>query len=204
MIGKLWSDFRGLWKVCGPAVALRWMWAILLRFPTVLRTRNLGVADLRMGEGPYRVRLKNTRANLRGHKVIAHIRELWVRDVYGLGDLPAGGTGIDLGANRGYFTAAAAGAGNRGVAVEPNRGGVQAIRELCEFNGWPSSTVQVCNAFIGGDTAMQHDAVAIPDHDGVPFIAEDEFLRRFGIDHIDYLKCDIEGSEFGLLSAPGS
>jgi FkbM family methyltransferase len=173
--------------------------------PSVLKTRNLGVADVRMGEGPYRVRLPgrpDRAVRLAGYKVIAHIRELWVRDAYGLADLPSGGTVLDLGANRGFFTAAAAGAGNRVIAVEPSRVGIDAIGELAKLNGW-EGTVERCNAFVGGATPSQDDPVQIPDHEGVPFIGADELLGRYGIERIDFLKCDIEGSEFGLFMSDG-
>ena len=39
-----------------------------------------------------------------------------------------------------------------------------------------------------------------PCYAGAAFINEGAFLNESGIAKIDFLKCDIEGSEFGLLS----
>jgi FkbM family methyltransferase len=107
---------------------------------------------------------------------------------------------VDLGANHGYFTTLAASGGPavRVVAVEASRVGCAGIQRLSELNGW-ADRVQIINHFVGGDTPMQHDAVATPDAEGVSFISEDELIRRAGIDRIALLKCDIEGSEFELL-----
>lgn len=201
MLKKLWTDFVGLRRICGTGVAVRWAGAVAMTLPTCLRTRNLGCADLRMGKGPYTVRLGKVTAKLAGLKVIASIREIWVRDVYRLGDLPSDGVVVDLGANRGYFSAAAAALGNRVVCVEASRSCCAEIRELNQLNGW--STVDVCNVFVGGDTVSQHDQAIVPDHDGVPFISEEELIERHDLRHIDFLKCDIEGSEFALVREGG-
>jgi FkbM family methyltransferase len=202
MMRKLWTDFWGLRRVCGTRMALRWLGCVVTSLPSVLKARNLQPADLRMGQGPYRLRVpgRSKSVLLSGYRVVSHIREMWVRNVYGLADLPSGGTVVDLGAHHGYFTAAAAGAGNRVIAVEASRPRVAAIQELTKLNGW--QRVAICNAFIGGATQHQDDQQAIPDHDGVPYISIEELVARYGVERIDFLKCDIEGSEFGLFFGP--
>jgi FkbM family methyltransferase len=202
MIGKLWHDFLGLRRVCGDVVALRWLASVAICFPQCVRGRSLNAADRFLGEGPFRARSQGSTAMLHGYQVISHVREIWVRDVYGIGQLPESGTVLDLGANRGFFTAAAAGRGPsvRVIAVEASRVGCRAISDLAERNGW-SARIEVCNAFIGGDTHHQHDEQSIPDHKGVGYLTLAQLLDRYKVQHVDFLKCDIEGSEFGLIES---
>jgi FkbM family methyltransferase len=202
MLKKLWEDFRGLGRVCGWPFAIRWLAKVAINARQCVRRRNLIAADLAMGEGPFRMRRGRLPVKMSGRQVVSAIREIWVRDMY-LGDLvklPERGLVVDLGANHGYFTTLAASGGPavRVVAVEASRVGCAGIQRLSELNGW-ADRVQIINHFVGGDTPMQHDAVATPDAEGVSFISEDELIRRAGIDRIALLKCDIEGSEFELL-----
>jgi FkbM family methyltransferase len=81
--------------------------------------------------------------------------------------------------------------------VEPNHACCTSIRDNVALNGW--TDVRVCNAFVGGDTAWQHDPSIIYDADGVQYSSEDELIDRFELRHVDLLKCDIEGSEFDLV-----
>src|ERR1700677_758847 len=116
------SDFRGLCRVCGPIVALRWLLAIVLNIKACRRAGNLQPADAALGDGPFHARLRNARAILSGRQVLTGIREIWVRDPY-LNDflsIPENATVVDLGANMGLFTtlALASGGGVRVLAVE--------------------------------------------------------------------------------------
>jgi hypothetical protein len=116
------SDCWGLWRVCGLRVALRWLWAIAWNFRACRASGNLQPADAAMGDGPFRVRLRQAQAVLSGPRVLTGIREVWVRDPYlaGFVTIPPQGTVLDLGANMGLFTALALGQGEgvRVLAVE--------------------------------------------------------------------------------------
>src|ERR1700677_3446502 len=97
------SDFRGLCRVCGPVVALRWLLAIIFHFKACRRSSNLQPADAALGDGPFHLRLRNARATVAGKHVLTGIREIWVRDPY-LNDfltIPENATVVDLGANMG-------------------------------------------------------------------------------------------------------
>jgi FkbM family methyltransferase len=208
IVRRIASDFWGLCRVCGSWVALKWLMRIGLHLPTCLRTRNLSAADRAMGEGPFRVRYRGRRAVLAGSSVMGSIRELWVRQVYLAGDfltLPTDGTILNLGGNGGYFTALAltAAPAARVIAVEPSRRNCDDIRSLAARNGWQART-EVCNAFVGGAAPAQADPAIVSDSaDGVAYITEDELIARHHMERIAFLKCDIEGSEFGLFK-PGS
>lgn len=65
-------------------------------------------------------------------------------------------------------------------------------------NGW-RDRVAVKRAFVGTSTKVQSIVADSSDYSGAPFVTEEQFLHEFNIDHVDFLKCDIEGSEFFLL-----
>ncbi len=200
------SDAMGLARVCGPMVALRWLLAIATRFGEVRRKGNLQPADLAMGAGPYTCRLGKARARLSAPKVVSGIREIWVRDVYlrgGFLTINDGDQIVDLGCNKGNFTCLALGHGPavRCVSVEVNTDQVARLRSQLELNGFADRT-QVVHAFVGRDRAQSEklrDLIGDAGR-GVEIISEDELIERCGIERIDFLKCDIEGSEFDLLT----
>lgn len=200
------SDAMGLARVCGPVVALRWLGAIAAHFTQIRREGNLQAADRAMGDGPYTCRLGHARARLSATKVISGIREIWVRDVYlrdGFLTINDGDQVVDLGCNKGNFSCLALGHGPgvRCVCVEVNTDQVARLRAQLELNGF-TARATVLHAFVGRDRAQcekLRDLIGEPAR-GVEIMGEDQLIERTGIDRIDFLKCDIEGSEFDLLT----
>jgi FkbM family methyltransferase len=177
------------------------MLCVALTLPTALKTRNLLAADRLMGNGPFRVHHAIGDALLTGESAFSGLREIWVRDVYAGGNflrVPDHGTVVDLGANMGNFSAQAlaANATARLIAIEPSAPlGAKWVATMAA-NSF-QDRAQLCRAFIGIFTDKQRrDFENDPAYGDAPTINEDEFLRRYAIDHIDFLKCDIEGSEF--------
>ena len=201
---QLSSDFFGLRRVCGFPFAARWLAQVARHLPTCIKRRDLQPADLAFGRGPVRAKLGDAEAQLIGNCVVTGMREIWVRDCY-LGDgfltIPDSATVVDLGANIGVFTmlALAQGTNVRAIAVEPNHDAARFIEEAARLNGF-QDRLQVCRAFLGGRTSTQDELAAMTDYTGSAFISEDEFVRRYNLAKIDFLKCDIEGSEFQLLT----
>jgi FkbM family methyltransferase len=200
-------DAKGIASVCGWRVALRWLWCILLTSSECLKVRNLQPADRRMGRGPFTVVRQGARAKLAGQQVFSGIREIWVRDVYlknNYLDIPPGALVIDLGANLGNFTglALAQHGDVRVIAVEPSLSLSNNIRESLRINGW-SNRASVKRAFLGVKTEVQIRAATDPDYRDAEYVSESAFLEEFNVKRVDFLKCDIEGSEFFLLE-PGS
>lgn len=160
-----------------------------------------------MGNGPFSVSRQSARAKLAGQQVFSGIREIWVRDVYLKDDylkIPAGSLVIDLGANLGNFTnlALAQHGDVRVIAVEPSPPLSNSLQESLRINGW-SDRASVKRAFLGVKTEVQVAAAADPAYRDAEYLSESAFLAEFDIQRIDFLKCDIEGSEFFLLD-PGS
>jgi FkbM family methyltransferase len=202
-IRTLARDAAGIAGTCGPWIAIRWLWCILVTLPECLKIRNLQPADRLMGNGPFTVSRKGARAKLTGQQVFSGIREIWVRDVYLKGDylkISPGALVIDLGANLGNFTnlALAQHGDVRVIAVEPSLPLSDSIRESLRVNGW-SNRASVKRAFLGAKTEVQMAVAEDPAYRDAEYVSESAFLAEFNIQHIDFLKCDIEGSEFFLL-----
>ncbi|MGO9988390.1 MAG: FkbM family methyltransferase [Steroidobacteraceae bacterium] len=196
-------DARGIVSVCGWLVAVRWLGCVVLTLPACLRTRNLQPGDRLMGQGPFLVTRGAAQARLSGEQIFSGIREIWVRDVYLKNNflkIPADALVIDFGANLGNFTnlALAQHKDVRVIAVEPSLSLSNSLQASAKANGW-ADRVAVKRVFIGVTTQVQLSVADNPDYQGAPFITEKDFLDEFRVDRVDFLKCDIEGSEFFLL-----
>lgn len=208
MFRKLISDFVGITKGCGIGRAVQWAGCVILTMPQNLCAKNLLAADRMMGAGPFRVRHATGEAVLVGEQAFSGLREIWVRDVYARGGflaVPDHGTVIDLGANMGNFSALAlaANATARLIAVEPSKPLGAKWAATIRANGF-QERAQLCPSFIGVFTEkQQRDLDDDPAYQSAPTISEEEFLTRYSIDKIDFLKCDIEGSEF-FMTDPSS
>ena len=157
-----------------------------------------------MGAGPFPVRRGHVSAMLKGDRVMSGVREIWVRDVYLKDDYLRIGPSdlvVDLGANMGNFTnlALAHGPGVRVVAVEPNRAALDMLVESVSANGW-NDRVALNRCFLGGVTPKQTELRQRSGYGGAEFVSEEDFLKDNDVGSIDFLKCDIEGSEFSLLT----
>lgn len=197
------TDSLGLARVCGVGVALRWLGCVAATFNECRREGNLQPADRKIGPGPFLAKRKSASALLSGEKVLSGIREIWVRDVYLANDslqISPDAVVVDLGANMGNFTLLALGHGPqvRVVSVEPSRERNELFLEQLRVNGWQDrATLDRC--FLGGAGETQLDLLKEPEFQGAEFITAEAFLEKHHLQRIDFLKCDIEGSEFELL-----
>lgn len=160
-----------------------------------------------MGDGPIRARRGGVRAELIGVQAISGLRDLWVRDPYfdyGFLTIRDGDVVVDLGANMGNFSllALAHGPNVRLHGVEASKAMAAKWRRSVAHNGW-EGRAQLTNAFIGATTEEQARLSQLPECEGVPAISEDDFIAAHGLTKIDFLKCDIEGSEFSVLRPGG-
>ncbi len=204
MLGKFFSDVRGIARVCGAGPALRWGACVALTIAENLRTRNLLAADLLMGSGPFPVTHATGKALLIGKHAFSGLREIWVRDVYTRGSflkVPDGGTVVDMGANMGNFSAMALASNStiRLIAVEPSSQHAAKWHDTIKINNFVDRAT-LCESFVGHFTAkQQQDFDTDAYYQTATIIPEADFLERYKIDRIHFLKCDIEGSEFFLM-----
>lgn len=211
-LSKLMRDVKGIAAVCGLASAVRWVAYLMASIPEVKRSHGLNCVDRRMGNGPFEIRSHGRRFRVgvppgAEADVFSGIREMYVRDVYLSGELVIrdGDLVLDLGANMGNFTnlALSFGSSVRVIAVEPSRRLNGLFSHSVSLNGW-SDRVSLVNGFIGDISGKIRDVIERDaDYRSAAMIDEEEFIERFSLDRIDFLKCDIEGGEFGLIG-PGS
>lgn len=135
-----------------------------------------------------------------------------------LASLPRGGTFVDVGANWGYFTLAAAhavGPGGRVVALEPDprmaaelranvaRNGIGIVTVL-ETAAWEGAGEAVLSGYAEADRNRGVSSLVAPPSGAartftVRTAALDEVLDARGIASADLVKIDVEGAEEGVL-----
>ena len=201
------GDFRGLWRVCGISVALRWLAGVVGHARAVLRSGNLQVVDRSLGPGPFFITHPAcpARFTVVGDGGVSGIREMYARDCYlggRQGLIRDGDVVVDLGANMGNFTNLALAHGNsvRVVALEPSQlMNNRFVRSVGANSGF-KDRAKLIRGFLGEATGKQ---VRLLEEDAeykeAPWLSEEEFLAEVGLDRIDFLKCDIEGGEFSVL-----
>ncbi len=201
---RLGKDFVGLLKICGPWFALRWLFLVHVHLLTILKRGNLGIVDGAMGSGPFEVKLRRYKCRFKvmGPQCVSGIREMYVRDIYlsnGWLDIRPNDTVLDLGANMGNFTnmVLAIEPTIRVIAVEPNRDGNRMFAESVGLNAGHLARTTLIRAILG-DAAekIKQDGFCA----GAEYISEDQLLSWARSPRIDFIKCDIEGGEFRLLT----
>lgn len=190
--------------MCGLLTTLKWFLLVLVKFPIIIRSKNLQSADMAMGKGPFAVTLKKTFfvgiPNNGGGSPFTGIREMYVRNTYLKDKLKFSPNSlvVDLGANIGNFSNLALSADDsiRVIAVEPSLIQNTYFDYSLNLNMWRERATLV-RAFIGKVT--DKSLFNFEGYQGAEIMSDTEFVQRYNIDSIDFLKCDIEGGEFAFL-----
>jgi FkbM family methyltransferase len=202
---KLAATLWGIYRACGPRVTLSYVVHMVATAPEIVRTGTLVPADQRMINRKCRWTVQGIAIDLDG-RYWPGAREMYGRSVYFPTQdfhLRPGTIVVDLGSNVGLFSLLAAKIGCRVIAVEAQIGLVRQMQASVERLGLDAN-VALENALIGAGTGVFKDTetfLAQPDVEGpVPTITLDELLAKHRVDEVDFLKVDIEGSEFELFS----
>jgi len=102
------------------------------------------------------------------------------------------GTVIDLGANRGLFSLIMSKFTSQVISVEAEQIFCSIIKHNMVLNGISHSYVE--NGYVGGEGMLKKG--------GQPDIALSQLIEKYNIQSIDFLKIDIEGSEFEMFRNP--
>ncbi|MCB9642713.1 MAG: FkbM family methyltransferase [Myxococcales bacterium] len=193
-------------EVLGPALFARYASTFFQTFPQILKSRNFAPLDQRMGPWAreFHYRGKSFIFDCAycddviqdGSYAFGAARELYIRDCYFCHQPPhiynQAKVAVDLGCNRGSFTSLMTTRAQRIVSVEAQKQFLPLIQHNINCNGFRAHSL--VNAFIGAGGMYQND--------GVPFLMMEELMEQEGIASIDFLKMDIEGSEFALFASP--
>ena len=176
---------------------LRWCGLVVANLPTILRTGSLGAVDQAFGE---RVRFR-----CGGEWLVIEKGALGVvREIIGAHcyiepeELAQAQNILDLGANCGVFSlfALANAPAAKVVAVEAQPPMAEVARENLARNGL-DSRVNVINGVAGTKTNFIHSLLdKYPD---IQAFNPTAYLDEVG--SCDFLKCDIEGAEFGFITS---
>jgi FkbM family methyltransferase len=204
-------DLGGLFKYAGPRTAAHYCWQACRASPNIVRQRSLLPADEAMPGSTYVFRVLpgeqpvtiDTTVDSGDTNIFTGAREMYCRRVYlsqpGFTVHP-GDTVIDLGANIGLFTSLAAVSAAKVLAVEAQSGFLPLIANLLDLNGL-THKVTIHLGLVGGGSGLFSTQDFPATHWGTepPTLAMSALLMENSIETVDFLKIDIEGSEFDLF-----
>lgn len=193
---KLATEARNLSFVLEPRSFFKWLWLLMVLSPKVVRSGSLGIVDEAWGDG---VRLRTGgRVFSLGQCPLGLVREIVGGECYVRAmDLRDCRTILDLGSNCGVFTVfcLANAPNSRVVAVEVQSKLIAAARSNIESAGF-SARASLHNAYAGEETDFIRE-LAAGDRNVVRFSPE-SYMAEVGA--CDFLKCDIEGGEYTLIT----
>jgi len=199
------KELYHVWSHSDARTSLAYASRAMRSLPEVLRTRSLACVDEAMSGRRCRFRpFDRTMVELDG-SYFSGAREIYCRGVYfalpGF-DIRREDVCVDLGANAGVFTTLAARCGKKVIAVEAQSEFLPLIRQnLLRNHCLDKASVEL--GLIGSTTGILSDPGERKNcsHWGreAPVRSLPEVLGRHNVRRVDFLKIDIEGSEFGLF-----
>src|SRR5205807_3423629 len=199
-------EVYGLWKRAGWQTCCVYLIRATRNLPNVLRSRTLQPVDRAMGGRTYRFIVSPGKAVEIEGDHFAGAREIYCRRVYFA--LPGFDIGeedvcVDVGANVDIFTLVAAVCGKKVIAIEAQSEFLPAISSNLQRNNCTNKTIVVLGlvgAKRGLFSKVSERQMASHWRDEPPLISLPDLFARLGIGRVDFLKVDIEGSEFDVFS----
>lgn len=202
---RLIREINNVRACAGLTTAARFGSSIVRVLPSVLSGGTLEPADRAMPATDYKFTIFGKDIIL-PHSSFSGAREMYGRRVYfpipEMRLRPCDWI-VDLGANEGLFSVLAAQFANRVLGVEAQAG----FRPNLERNAKRNRCLErivIENALIGARVGKLSSAVALRQashYEGpVTTVTMQELIDRHAISRIDFLKMDIEGSEFEVLT----
>ena len=198
------KEIYAVWRMAGTKTCARYVGGILRHLPSVIRQQKLAPADTAI-RGELRFCVMGCDLRLDG-EYFSGARELWGRQVYFMQpgfSIARGDVIVDLGANVGLFSLLAAKIGARVLAVEMQSGLLPLIESNLKANGVADAVKIVWGVIASGSgIAADHSIRQTASHyfEPAPELSMMQLIRSHAIKRIDFLKIDIEGSEFDLFS----
>ena len=201
----LTKELIHLWRVVDRRTFLVYLKSITMNLSEIVRKKSLLPADRMMAGRNCIFRLNKKNIILEGI-FFGLAREIYSKRNYftlpGF-EIHENDVVVDLGANAGVFTILAALCGSKVIAVDAQSGFRMVIEKNSNNNGC-SEKVNIISGIIGVNSGVFRDAFnrkRVSHYtDKIPVISLSEIINRFNLKRIDFLKVDIEGSEFALFS----
>lgn len=192
-------------QVLGPAVYARYLMTAIRCLPDVIRFGNLSPLDRAMGRYARDFTCSGSRFTFdcafadeeldEESYGFGIVREIYIRDCYFKWHpewvFNEARTVVDLGANRGAFSALMTTRAQRLVLVECSAEYVPVIEHNMAANRFTDFAIETVMIGSGGEATSTG-----------PTIGMQELFDKHDIKQVDMLKMDIEGSEFSLFKAP--
>lgn len=203
-VRKMYEELVSIKHLCGYSCLSKYLLQVLSHAPAIAASRSLIPADAAMGGRSLLFNVFREEIVLNG-ELIGAARELYGRKVYfALPDfhIRPGDVVVDLGANAGVFTTLAARLARRVIAVEAQSEFVDCIRTNLRRNSCEEKAAVVFG-LIGSGAGLLSDRETLESasHYNLPppSLTMDGLLREHGVGVVNFLKVDIEGSEFDLF-----
>jgi FkbM family methyltransferase len=178
--------------------------AIYFSLPEIIAKRSLGPADRKIHLKRCCFTLFNKKIFLSG-TFFDLAREIYCEKTYFLPEsffIPENGIVVDIGANVGVFTVLAALHSRKVIAIEGQSEFIPIIKDNLTINGCLEK-VHIEFGLIGAKSGVFADTAKLEaaSHYGIspPHLQIEEIINRCDVEKVDFLKIDIEGSEFDLF-----
>lgn len=202
---RLADDAINTWRTMPKSQALRWYGAVLRNAPTILRERKFYSADRDM-RGTLRFYLlgRDFTVDNTTNSSYSFLREFFVRQIYFREfESLSFNTCLDLGCNVGEvssFLKQLAGPQGRVIGVDPLTYPDNPFRS--KVSTVPGITIHqgvLCGESLRLDPAALRAMCDPYGFDRDLVITVEELRKIYGLQHIDFLKMDIEGAEFDIF-----
>ena len=200
---RLLKELKSLFFITDIRTFSHYCRLILMNLPAIIKQKYLGPASERMTGKDYTFRVFGRPITLEG-KYFGRATELYARNVYfALPEfrLDKDMTVVDLGANIGAFTILAALIAKKVIAVEAVSSILEELKDNVRRNNC-SDKVEAVWGIIGPRSGMLAQPAIFEESCGdarPPVLAFQDLLKKYNIEKVDFLKIDIEGSEFDLF-----
>jgi FkbM family methyltransferase len=207
---RLAGDAINTWHAMPKSQALRWYGAVLRHAPTILRERKFYSADRDMrGILRFHVLGRDFTVDVYAMSTTAgnsyaFLREFFVRQIYFREFKQLNfDTCLDLGCNTGVVSSLLkqiAGPQGKVVGIDPLTYPDNVFRS--RVGATPGITIHqgiLCGESLRHDSAALHAMCDAYGFDTSLAITVEELMKTYHIQHVDFLKMDIEGAEFDIF-----